>query len=186
MSMMLSQLSRLQVEPRYPFTGCSSSSTHSPAHKHFIASLDHHRAWKEASEEEHTELRRNSEEGIPEESGHGADPKLFHGNLGSPGYQPGAPLCVSNCKVWFLQPWTCMVTRSLFPFSVLRISLWSASSLSYGCYRHQWGYYGSSLSSVEGANNQPSPPALAVTVTVFSVTRKTQPQRGKSAFTQRV
>ncbi|KAF5918239.1 hypothetical protein HPG69_002881 [Diceros bicornis minor] len=31
------------------------------------------------------------------ESGHGPDPKLFRGNMDSPGYQPGAPLSVSNC-----------------------------------------------------------------------------------------
>ena len=35
--------------------------------------------------------------GNRQESGHGANPELFHGNLGSPGYQPGAPLSVSNC-----------------------------------------------------------------------------------------
>ena len=35
--------------------------------------------------------------GNRQESCHGAGPKLFHGNLGSPGYQPGAPLSVSNC-----------------------------------------------------------------------------------------
>ena len=37
-------------------------------------------------------LRERNRQG----SGHGADPKLFNGNLGSPGYRPGASLCVSN------------------------------------------------------------------------------------------
>jgi hypothetical protein len=31
-----------------------------------------------------------------QESEHGLDPKLFHRNLGPPGYQPGAPLSVSS------------------------------------------------------------------------------------------
>ncbi|EQB77918.1 cytochrome P450 3A7-like isoform 1 [Camelus ferus] len=43
-------------------------------------------------EEQRTKRRGNSEEGVTEDSGHGPDPKLFHGNVGSPGYQPGAPL----------------------------------------------------------------------------------------------
>ncbi|KAF5918238.1 hypothetical protein HPG69_002880 [Diceros bicornis minor] len=33
------------------------------------------------------------------ESGHGPDPKLFHRNLGYPGYQPGAPLSVMSGRV---------------------------------------------------------------------------------------
>ncbi|KAB1263706.1 Cytochrome P450 3A29, partial [Camelus dromedarius] len=48
-------------------------------------------------EEQRTKRRGNSEEGVTEDSGHGPDPKLFLRNLGSPGYQPGAALSVSNC-----------------------------------------------------------------------------------------
>ena len=68
-----------------------------------------------------------------------------------------------------------MVMRSHFPFSVLRISLWSKSSLSMGATDTN-GVIMDLNSVCEGAGNQPSAPALAVTVTVFSMTTKTQPQ----------
>ena len=44
----------------------------------------------------HTTARKIQRRESWEESGHGPDPKLFHRNLGSPGYQPGAHLSVSK------------------------------------------------------------------------------------------
>ncbi|EPY73034.1 hypothetical protein CB1_055896002 [Camelus ferus] len=49
--------------------------------------------------EQRTQRRGNLEERVTEDSGHGPDPKLFHRNVGSPGYQPGAPL---SPEMWVL------------------------------------------------------------------------------------
>ena len=103
--MMLCQLSRHTELCRWstggPSVGCSSSSTPFSAHK--LSSLPEsppdmtEAPHSEAGKEQHVQLKGNSEEGSTEESGHGPDPKLFHGNLGSPGNQPDAPQFVGNC-----------------------------------------------------------------------------------------
>lgn len=77
------------------FTGCNPSSTHFPAYKSFSLS-ESSLGVKAAGKAQHNQLKGKSEERITEDSGHGPDPRLFHRNLGSPGYQPGAPLSVSS------------------------------------------------------------------------------------------
>ena len=106
---MLCQLPRqrglLQVEPRSPFCWLQLQLHLLSKHINLPAALNLHLMWTEAPEAgrgQHTQLKGNSEEGIAKKSGHGANPKLFRGNLGSPGYRPGAPLSVSNHQAHLL------------------------------------------------------------------------------------
>lgn len=106
-SMMLCQLSRwrgqLQVEQRWAFYWLLLKPHHLTQHINTQFHCISTRKTRSSAciglkRKAHTAERKTQRSGPQKESGHGPDPKLFDRNLGSPGYQPGAPLSVSNCS----------------------------------------------------------------------------------------